>query len=877
MEETHHAIISLDPDSAPGPDGYSGKFYQVTWEIIKEDVHNMVTDFFRGAKLTKFYTHTCLILLPKVESPNNFSQMRPISLSNFSNKILSKIISNRLTNILPKMISQNQTGFIKGRLITDNVLLTQELVQDIKKNNKHRNIVMKLDMAKAYDKVCWLFLKTVIRKMGFSEIFIDLIHRIIAEVWYSVMINGMRHGFFHSTRGLKQGDPLSPALFVLAAETLFKALNHLHNNERYIGYTMHQKGPFINHLCYADDIVIFSSGNKRTIKMITKVLKQYEKEAGQEINIEKSVFLTASHSPEDRRRMISRITGYKHQFFPMKYLGCPIFPGKKRLSYFADIAKSVMNKAQGWQDFFWGQTENKKRYHWSSWTNMCYPQQERGTGFKSIEDICKVFAAKRWWRIRVEDNLWSQFMMAKYCQRSHVVARKIQGYHSFIWKELWRIKADVEPHIIWRINEAKISFWWDNWTGIGPLALYHHSENNPGTLMVSDCLEGDNWDMDYISKLLPPEICYIIQRVDIGQRNKKDQAIWTANSSGKFTCVNAFQILRKRLSEAPIWKCIWNKGIPLKMAFISWRIIKSKLPMYDRIKNYDDNVDPMCICCAHPKEETIQHVFIEGELAIKIWKYFGDSLGITTQNQSIQARFITLWNFNTKNSMLRVAYQCIPIFICWELWKAWSSWKYGNRKYSVTKIYYEVAQHVSMPIIWSKPSENIIKINTDGSSMAHSNKAGIGGIARDSRGDIIMAFSKTLQFCSNNSAEIQAASFGNSKTSKRSSENGQGPSGKLQNKEGNKKMKDKHKRRLARCKQEKKEGSKHKQRKPQRFERNFLVFLIQGETTLNRGHIKKENELLLNAHKTIEMHRLQIEEEILMRMSYELMSDHAKE
>ncbi|XP_060202647.1 uncharacterized protein LOC132631065 [Lycium barbarum] len=258
--------------------------------------------------------------------------------------------------------------------------------------------------------------------------------------------------------------------------------------------------------------------------------------------------------------------------------------------------------------------------------------------------------------------------------------------------------------------------------------------------------------MEYITKLIPPDIGYVIQKVDIGQRDKVDQAIWMDNPSGKFTCASAFQVLRKRQPESPIWRCIWNKINPFKMAFISWRIIKKKMPMYDRIKNFSNESDPMCICCNDPKEESMLHVFIEGELAKKVWEFFGDSLGIKIQNQTIQAR-------------------------------------YGNKKYYEAKIYYEVAQHVkgimnkkgylrdnwsricssmeahkavltSFPVVWSKPLVNTIKINTDGSNMVLCNKAGIGGIARNSRGDIIMAFAKAVQFCSINSAEIQAASFG---------------------------------------------------------------------------------------------------------------------
>ncbi|XP_060178184.1 uncharacterized protein LOC132608126 [Lycium barbarum] len=274
---------------------------------------------------------------------------------------------------------------------------------------------------------------------------------------------------------------------------------------------------------------------------------------------------------------------------------------------------------------------------------MCYPQVEGGLGFKSTSDICNVFSSKRWWRLRVENNIWAQFMMAKYCQRGHVVARNVQGYQSFIWKELLRIKAEAEPHILWRINEAKMSFWWDNWTGLGPLAV-HLSRNNPGSLMVADCLIEDSWDLEFIEKLVPSDICSIIQKVDIGKRDKVDQAIWINNPSGKFTCASAFQILRKKQPESPIWKCIWHKGNLFKMAFISWRIIKKKLPMYDRTKNFTNESDPMCICYNDPKEETMLHVFMEGDLAKQVWQFFGNSLGINIQNQTIQARFLTWWN-----------------------------------------------------------------------------------------------------------------------------------------------------------------------------------------------------------------------------------------
>lgn len=168
-------------------------------------------------------------------------------------------------------------------------------------------MVIKLVMTKAYDKISWNFLTATMRKLGFSEDFINIIYRLVADVWYSILINGSRHGFFHSTRGLKQGDPLSPSLFVIAAEALSSSLNCLHEKEGYVGFSMSKKGPQVNHLCYADDIVIFSSCQKRSMNMIMKKLQQYEQASGQEISKEKSFFLTHTHTSQSIRDKI-RVT-----------------------------------------------------------------------------------------------------------------------------------------------------------------------------------------------------------------------------------------------------------------------------------------------------------------------------------------------------------------------------------------------------------------------------------------------------------------------------------------------------------------------------------------------------------------------------------------
>nr|XP_009587520.1 uncharacterized protein LOC104085230 [Nicotiana tomentosiformis] len=229
-EEIRDTVFSMDPNSVAGPDRFNGHFYQATWNIIKKEVCQFVQAYFSGTSITKYFTHTSLVLIPKVSSPSTLDQLRLISLCNVSNKIISKILSTRLSQLLPKLIYDNQTGFIKGRLITENILLAQEIIHDIGKNNQGGNIVIKLDISKAYDKLSWRFLSDMLRKLNFCEVVIDMIYRQLADNWYSILINGTRNGFFKSSRDLKQGDPISLSLFILAAEALSRALNKLHEN-----------------------------------------------------------------------------------------------------------------------------------------------------------------------------------------------------------------------------------------------------------------------------------------------------------------------------------------------------------------------------------------------------------------------------------------------------------------------------------------------------------------------------------------------------------------------------------------------------------------------------------------------------------------------
>ncbi|PKA49965.1 hypothetical protein AXF42_Ash017504 [Apostasia shenzhenica] len=137
--------------SALGPDGYGASFYKYCWDIIKKDVFDAVCHFFSGGFLPKSYYSTLLILIPKIDCPQTWKDFRPISLCNVKMKILTKLLTQRLGVIMSSIISPNQSGFVSNRIISNNILLAQDMFHHIDDNVRGGNVALKLDVEKAYD------------------------------------------------------------------------------------------------------------------------------------------------------------------------------------------------------------------------------------------------------------------------------------------------------------------------------------------------------------------------------------------------------------------------------------------------------------------------------------------------------------------------------------------------------------------------------------------------------------------------------------------------------------------------------------------------------------------------------------------------------
>ena len=229
------------------------------------------------------------------------TDFRPISLCNVVYKLVSKTLANRLKAILPYIISENQSAFIADRLITDNVLVAYEIMHFLKhkKEGNASFMVAKLDMSKAFDRVEWAFIEKVMRKMRFNENWIMLVMKCFSSVSYSVIINGTMYGNIIPSRGLRQGDPLSPYLFLLCAEGLSALINDATRNNQLNGISICRGAPKVSHLFFADDSLFFCKANGNECNKLKEILGLYESASGQKINTDKSsIFFSPNTSHE---------------------------------------------------------------------------------------------------------------------------------------------------------------------------------------------------------------------------------------------------------------------------------------------------------------------------------------------------------------------------------------------------------------------------------------------------------------------------------------------------------------------------------------------------------------------------------------------------
>ncbi|GJU43506.1 hypothetical protein Tco_1200772 [Tanacetum coccineum] len=424
--EIKRAMFDIGDDKAPGPDGYTSAFFKKGWDVVGQEVCTAVHDFFANGQLLKEVNHTFIALIPKVTTPLKVTDYRPISCCNVLYKCISKILTNRIIEGIKEVVSENQSAFVPGRRISDNILLTQELMHKYHTDRGPPRCAFKVDIQKAYDTVNWRFLGFILKSFGFHHTLIKWIMACVKSPSFSICINGNTHGFFKGKRGLRQGDPLSPYLFTLVMEVLTLMLQRRVRLSDSFRYHKHCEELGLINVCFADDLFLFARGDVASATVIMDALNEFKQASGLVLSIPKcTVFFcnVVNHV----KLSILNVMPFAEGELPVKYLGVPLISSRllnkdckvlveqarnrirdwknKSLSFAGrlQLCKSVISSMQVYwasvlaipfgiiddiqqliRGFLWCNGEYRRGKSKVAWDDICLPKHEGGLGIRCL-------------------------------------------------------------------------------------------------------------------------------------------------------------------------------------------------------------------------------------------------------------------------------------------------------------------------------------------------------------------------------------------------------------------------------------------------------------------------------------------------------------
>ncbi|XP_042477704.1 uncharacterized protein LOC122059071 [Macadamia integrifolia] len=538
----------LDPDSSPGPDGFSGAFYKKCWEVIGQDFCNAVKEFFSSDHMPNGVNNCFLVLIPKVDGVVPLDKFRPLCMGNFFVKLISKIMALRLSRLLPRFISEEQGAFQKGKVIQSNIGLASEMV-NLMFFAARGSLGIKVDIQKAYDTISWGFIFQVLRRFGFPEQWITWLHQILVTNRISILFNGDPVGFFGMERGLRQGDPISPMIFIIAKEVLYRGLQKL-LSERKITSLQGPCGAHVpGHILFADDIFIFTNASARNVRNLHSFLNRYQEFSGQKFNLEKSK-LFMGRIPIDRRNQISGILGIMVCNFPTKYLGVEIFKGRVKKEVLLPVMDKVKNRLAGGK----GRCSMARR----------------------VESVMSVISGEIDTTNRLQSNGTSNGDLKK-------------GYKaSSIWpsvRRMWSFVGDKKRWIVG--NGQSINFWKDRWWGSESIVEKVQGLDDifqTTNARVGDFISNFEWQILEARSNLLKDVFNRIRGIKLPHYAMVDHCVWSLTTSREFSSCSAWKDIRARNRKAPWKSTIWFKRLLPRLFTFGWRIVHEKLSTNDLIR-----------------------------------------------------------------------------------------------------------------------------------------------------------------------------------------------------------------------------------------------------------------------------------------------------
>ncbi|KAJ0805638.1 putative RNA-directed DNA polymerase [Helianthus annuus] len=513
MKEIKEAVFECGDDKAPGPDGFNFRFIKHFWKEFEGDFYSLMQHFHTDGKLSLGVGSSFITLVPKTGDPTGLAEYRPINLIGVISKVVSKVLANRLKRVMGKVVSDNQSAFLSGRYILDGPLMINEVMSWARRVNKEI-FLFKIDFEKAYDNVNWAFLLSMLDQMGFPALWCKWVKGVLESARSSVLVNGSPTFEFNCQKGIRQGDPASPFLFLAVMEALSGMIKKACSVGVFEGIRLPNQGPILSHLLYADDAMIMGEWSELNFANLKRILRIFYLCSGLKINLHKSVVYGVGVSVEMLNAKAG-VLGCKAGAVPFVYLGIKVGANMNRVNNWEPVIDTFRSRLSKWKAdslsiggriiliksvleslptyylslfkapvavvdklesmikrFLWGGSPEVRKTHWVSWDRTTCPKNEGGLGLTKLS-LCNNALIIKWiWRYKSEQGaLWRRMIEAIHGSTRRWEMMSCNKRYGGVWKNIVSFGNKVKingkglSHILRGVvgDGLAVRFWYDPW------------------------------------------------------------------------------------------------------------------------------------------------------------------------------------------------------------------------------------------------------------------------------------------------------------------------------------------------------------------------------------------------------------------------------